>query len=95
MPLETLNLARTPVTDLAPLAGVPLRQLNLLLCRQLKDFRPLLQVTTLERLATSATAALLAPLRQHPRLSHIDYNDHGYRPVAEVWAELDAKAKRK
>lgn len=95
MPLETLNLARTPVTDLTPLAGVPLRQLNLILCRQIQDFRPLLQVTTLERLATSAPAALLAPLRRHPRLSHIDYNDRGYRPVSEVWAEIDAKAKRK
>lgn len=95
MPLETLNLARTPVTDLTPLNGVPLRQLNLILCRQIQDFRPLLQVTKLERLATSAPAALLAPLRQHPRLSHIDYNDRGYRPVSEVWAEIDAKAKRK
>lgn len=94
MPLETLNLARTLVSDLTPLAEVPLRQLNVQQCRQLKDFRPLLKMTSLERLATSAPLSQLAPLRQHPRLSHIDYNDQGYRPVTEVWALLEARKKK-
>jgi hypothetical protein len=94
MPLETLNLARTQVSDLTPLSKVPLRQLNLMQCRQIKDFRPLLKISTLERLATNAPLPLLAPLREHPRLSHIDYNDQGYRPVAEVWALLEAQRKK-
>lgn len=95
MPLETLNVSRAPIHDLSPLIGLPLRQLNVQACRQLTDFRPLLKISTLERLATNGTGPQLAPLRQHPRLSHIDYKDQGYRPVAEIWAKLDAEAARK
>ena len=39
--LQRLNLARTNVSDLSPLAGLPLVELNLEDCNKITDFRPL------------------------------------------------------
>ena len=92
MPLETLQLNSSGLlTDLSPLTGLPLKELSIRDCRSLKDLTPLLRISTLERLETDAPPEVLVPLRQHPKLAHIDYQRKGYRPVAEVWAELDAK----
>ena len=94
MPLESLRIfggGNNTVADLSPLAGLPLKDLNIVACKEIKGFTPLLRVPTLERLATQGSPASLAPLRQHPKLAFIDYKGKGYRPAAEVWAEMDAK----
>ena len=90
MPLESLSIPGGGfVIDLSPLAGLPLKTLNG--TSNSKDLTPLLRISTLERLTTNAPQAVLAPLRKHPRLAFINYQGKGYRPVAEVWAELDAQ----
>ena len=89
MPLQTLSLLATRVSDLSPLVGMPLKHLNISSCIKIKDLSPLLRIPTLERLATEAPPEVLKPLRQHPGLALINYRNKGYRPAAEVWAELD------
>ena len=91
MPLERLSIPGGVFTDLLPLAGLPLKELDIRACPKLQDLNPLLRVPTLERLTTDAPPAVLAPLLKHPRLAFINYQQKGYRPAAEVWAELDAK----
>ncbi len=41
MPLQILELASTPVSDLTPLQGIPLTSLQLLDCDDLRDCSPL------------------------------------------------------
>jgi len=91
MPLQTLSLLGTHVSDLSPLVGMPLKHLNIYSCIKLKDLSLLLRIPTLERLVTNARPEVLKPLRQHPGLAFIKYCGKGYRPVAEVWAELNAQ----
>ncbi|MEO6750375.1 MAG: hypothetical protein ABIP85_01230 [Chthoniobacteraceae bacterium] len=91
MPLEFLLIYGNGIlNDLSPLAGLPLKVLETG-TNQVRDLTPLLSIPTLERLATYAPPEVLAPLRQHPKLASINYQQKGYRPVAEVWAELDAQ----
>ena len=41
LPIQSLDLSKTPVTDLSPLKGLPLTSLKLDQCRDLKDLSPL------------------------------------------------------
>jgi hypothetical protein len=93
MPLEYLSIPGGGFVDLSPLVGLPLKILSG--TGNPRDLTPLLRIPTLERLATSVPPDVLAPMRQHPKLAFINYQNRGYRPAAEVWAELDARAKKK
>ena len=58
---------------------------------QLKDLTPLLDLPKLEKLRVSKLGKLLEPLRHHPSLKYIGYDEEPLRPVAEFWAEYDAQ----
>ena len=90
MPLEYLMAQNTLLTDLTPLATLPLRTLNIHSC-PVRDLTPLLRIRTLESLTTTAPMEKLLPLRAHPSLQQIQIGDAPPRPVAEFWAEYDAK----
>jgi serine/threonine protein kinase len=89
MPLEAVSIQGSMNADLSPLAGLPLKMING--TGSTRDLTPLLRIPTLERLTTSAPPAVLYQLRKHPKLASINHQNKGYRPAAEVWAELDAR----
>ena len=93
MPLADLSLGSNGgVTDLSPLVGLPLTALIVQDC-PVRDFTPLLRIPRLERLAATPTLEKLLPLRVHPGLKQIKHGDAQYRPVADFWADYDARQK--
>ena len=88
-PLKKLNIGDNNVSDLAPLQGAPIEDLSIHR-NPLKDLTPLLKLFKLERLRVSKLGRLLEPLREHPSLKYIAYDEESYRPVADFWAEYDA-----
>ncbi len=87
--LTKLILYRNNVSDLSPLRGAPLSELSIH-HNPLKDLTPLLDLPKLEKLRVSKLGKLLEPLRHHPTLQFIAYDDEPYRPAAEFWAAYDA-----
>ena len=87
--LKVLSISSNKVRDLSPLRGCPIVML-VVHGNPLKDLTPLLDLPKLERLRISKLGKLLEPLRQHPSLKLIAYDDETYRPVAKFWAEYDA-----
>ncbi len=90
MPLVELSLPSTSLGDLSPLVGLPIKILALFGTKS-PPLEPLLQVTTLEKLNVTTTMENLLTIRRHPNLKMINFNNAGLRPVAEFWAEYDAK----
>jgi Leucine-rich repeat (LRR) protein len=88
--LQRLNLARTNMTDLRPLAGLPLVELNLEDCNKLTDFRPLLECRQLESLILPKGATDIAYLKEHKTLKFLSYR-RSNQPVAEFWAAFGGK----
>lgn len=76
MKLEKLEMYATDVSDLSPLAGMPLKYLNIASNRgQLRDLRPLAGMP-LERLNASSTGiADLSPLRGMP-LREVNFHNY-------------------
>ena len=65
--LLTLDLSGTKIADLAPLAGMPLGELNLLGCGEIADFAPLRELRSLTSLELGRTRiGDLSPLRGLP-----------------------------
>ena len=102
LPLEDLHLDGAPLASLEGLDKMPLKRLDIIANRvtRLESLAKNNQLQELYANNTGITDLIgleglsLRSLRQHPRLSHIDYNDQGYRPVAEVWALLEARKKK-
>jgi tetratricopeptide (TPR) repeat protein len=89
-PLKVLTLGQNKIADLSPLRGSVIEDLSVEK-NPIKDFTPLLTCTRLEKLRVSKLGKLLEPLRAHPSLKFIAYDDEPYRPVAEFWTEYDAQ----
>ena len=88
--MEKLSLFWNNVSDLSPLRGAPITELSIY-HDPLQDLTPLLDLPKLEKLRVSKLGKLLAPLRHHPTLKFIAYDDEPYRPAAEFWAAYDAQ----
>ncbi len=88
-PLKELHLHSNNVSDLSPLRGAPIEELSIH-HNPLQDLTPLLDLPKLEKLRVSKLGKLLEPLRHHPALKFIAYDDEPYRPAAEFWAAYDA-----
>jgi hypothetical protein len=54
-----------------------------------RDLTPLLDLPKLLRLRVSKLGKRLEPLRAHPSLQQIAYEEEPFRPVAEFWADYD------
>ena len=91
-PLKKVTLNWNNVSDLSPLRGAPITELSIYK-NPLKDLTPLLDLPKLEKLRVSKLGKLLEPLRHHPALKFIAYDDEPYRPAAEFWAAYDAQQK--
>ena len=89
-PLLKLQMDYNLVSDLSPLRGAPIEDLNIRGNDRLTDLTPLLDLPKLEKLRVSKLGKLLAPLRHHPTLKFLAYDDEPYRPAAEFWAAYDA-----
>ena len=90
-PLERVILSGNDLTDLSPLRGAPIIDLLINGNSGIKDLTPLLDLPKLEKLRLSRLGKLLEPLRHHPSLKFIAYDDELYRPAAEFWADYDAQ----
>jgi hypothetical protein len=97
MPLNTLDLTGTEVTDLNPLRGLPLRELRLEKCAKLTDLSPLADCKDLELLDIPPQCQDLDVLRTLPKLKRLtnqgtDVAGWEKAPtVAEFWKDYDAK----
>ena len=90
MQLKVLNLNRTSVSDLKPLAGMPLLDLSLDSCTKITDFRPLMECVSLEKLVLPRNAKNIDFLRKHPKLKFLS-NKGLSEPAADFWAEYDKR----
>ena len=89
-PVERVELGHNHnFSDLRQLAGLPIKELTIDDCPAIKDFRPLLELRSLERLKITGKRNEIAMLRKHPTLQFISINGP-YRPVADYWAESEA-----
>lgn len=90
--LTQLWIAHTPVTDVTPLAGLPLKAVYLDGCRQLTDISPLVQCPTLEMIILPESATNLTALRELPKLKAMSYTYRAatFPSAAEFWKEYDA-----
>lgn len=97
MPLLTLHLAATQVTDVTPLRGTPLTNLRLNGCNELTDLSPLADCNELKLLTLPPDARDIESLRTLPKLERIGFKEdrnNGNRPeksAEEFWQEYDAK----
>ncbi len=88
--LTKLNLARTAVKDLSPLANLPLVELILDDCPKITDVKILANCTSLEVLVLPKQVRDIEFLRNHPKLKFLSYHNAG-QPKTEFWKEFDAK----
>jgi tetratricopeptide (TPR) repeat protein len=92
MPLSKLIADGCRISDMSALEGLPLKELSLRNpVLPISDCAPLLQAPTLERLQIWCDIKALLPLRSHPGLKEIYWNDKGFRPVADFWRDYDAQ----
>ncbi len=90
MPLVKLGAGATRLNDLPGLSTLPLIELAVHDVNPgISDFTPLLRMPTLQRLRAAGDVKRLLPLRAHPGLKEINWQNKGFRPVAEFWAEYD------
>ena len=95
MPLESLILRNTKVTDLSVLPGMPLAELYLTHNRELADLSPLADCQGLTTLSLPPRAKDIEFLRTLPKLGRISFQEsNNYRvppqTAAEFWKEYDA-----
>lgn len=90
--LRKLHIGYNNVSNLSPLRGAPIVEIDVQ-NNPIKDLTPLLDLPKLERLRISKFGKLfeLEPLRRHPSLKYIAYDEEPHRPVVEFWADYDAK----
>jgi len=99
MPLVSLVLRGTRVTDLSALRGMPLTSLLLLGSRELTDLSPLEDCKALTTLTLPPNAKNIEFLRTLPKLERISFQEtsNNYslpkQGTAEFWKEYDAKKK--
>ncbi len=93
MKLTTLNCSKTPVSDLSPLAGMPLTSLNLFGCPQLHDLSPLKGMNLSEIRLTPANFAKdsLEVIRQCQGLKKIIVGEKPSDVLAaqDFWRKFD------
>jgi hypothetical protein len=90
-PLKVLLLGGNPISDLAPIRGMRIEELNIRGLSRPADISVVSDLPNLEKLRISKLGTLLEPLRDHPALKSIAYDDGPYLPVAEFWADYDAQ----
>ena len=93
MRLKKLILEECPITDLSPLRGMPLDDLDLFGCDKLQDLTPLIDCRQLISLTIPKTCKNIECLRSHPTLKQIGYSRgtaNAFLPVAEFWKAYDA-----
>ena len=93
LPLQTLTLNRTLISDLTPLIQSPVRELNLEGCSSLVDLHPLMEIGTLETVVIPMQCKDIAFLRKHPGIKRLSYVKLT-QPVEDFWKEIDAKEAR-
>ncbi len=105
LPLKNLSVGsrstkRVILNDYRPylmsLMGLPhelISRMFIVTEQKIDDYSPLLKIPTLEKLTVTTDAQLLLPLRKHPALKEIRIGSEPARPVAEFWAEYDARKK--
>ncbi len=76
--------------DLSPLQGSPI-EILVISRTSVQKLTPLLDLPKLKKLRVSKLGKLLEPLRTHPSLEFIAYDDEPYRPVSKFWPEWDAQ----
>ena len=90
MPLESLHLDRTPITNLNALKGMPLRRLRLEGCIQLTDLSPLAHCPNLEVLILPPRHGDISYLKKLPKLGrlsyHFDLDERKIQTVANFWS---------
>jgi hypothetical protein len=96
MALEQLTVCDSPVSDLTPLRGMPVRLLALSGCENIRDLTPLLDCRRLERLNLPPKCHNIEFLRHHSSLKNLSYrlygtSDYTEQTVAEFWKEYDAQ----
>ena len=95
MPLELLEAGKNPVTDLRPLAGLPLEELDLRGSEQLRSLAPVATLARLRSLGLPAHRPDLDSLRSlgGVRIREIDRPEP--RDVGEFFRALDAANGKK
>ena len=99
MPLETLLVDHTQVSDLSTVQNNEFIVLSLHNCKQLKDFRPLFNMTSLRSLSLPPDHGDITPLRSLPSLLFI--TSSGIVPKSDTgtaeafWKAYDAKTSGK
>jgi serine/threonine protein kinase/tetratricopeptide (TPR) repeat protein len=95
LPLQTLTIARTNVSDLTPLSRMPLRELRLDGCARISDLKPLAALKNLKSLTLPMLrrGADVEFLRDMTSIEFIGFKDP-LMPAAEFWKTYDEKAKK-
>jgi hypothetical protein len=92
MKLRTLLIGSTKVTDISPLAGMPLETLNLD-STPIKDLSPLLKCPTLEALVLPTAPDNIESLHKLPNLALLSFNTKAggdpNKTAKDFWAEYD------
>jgi serine/threonine protein kinase len=88
--LQSLTLSQTDVSDLTPLANMPLVELRLDGCKRLTDLRPLATISTLRSLILPMNRPNggIEFLRTMPSLQSIGFRDPAV-PSAQFWKQFD------
>jgi serine/threonine protein kinase len=91
---KSMLINGSAIKNIAPLANVRCKILHLQHCGQLRDLSPMRECAGLEELVITGCPGSPEPLRGHPTLKRISFSRDqtvNIRPVAEFWAEYDAK----
>jgi hypothetical protein len=86
LPLISLDITNTPVKDISPLKGSPVRELKLGGCKNLTDISPLMDCGALETLVLPPEPVNLDILRKHPKLKNIGYTDPP-KSASDFWRD--------
>jgi Leucine-rich repeat (LRR) protein len=95
MPLKTLYVQGSKISDLSPLKGLPLRELYLEGCPSVADVSALAEIPTLEKLTVPMSARNIEALRQLTQLKMLAFsrNANTLLPsstVEDFWKDNDA-----
>jgi hypothetical protein len=92
MRLERLYLGATKIRDIHLLADMPLKELMLDHCAQLQDLRPLIRISTLERLTIPEQVKDIKFLKKLPNLKYLNtYYDNWKTTAGEFWRKYDRR----
>jgi hypothetical protein len=82
------------------LRGLPIKELSVMACRNLRDYTPILDLPQLEKLELDSFPEQLLPLRERANLKFIraaaypgDPASNTLRPPADFWQVYDAHRK--